>query len=629
MIQLYNNDIKEFLTLKKNSSFTYQFSNSFTADRPSGSYDFTVVNDSVLAKSFASEKYIKSDAKDCELANEAHFYNSSAFDHGDNSWGVTMDVYNRKFYRHINSVKSTPNILLLNNGKKILEGYIQILETHPQYSKIRFVSGIDRKLYEFFDNPDVLNNYANVVPCGWLFYKNNIDYFSLFDNDLNRLSFIRWWSPESNYHHRNCKQNSDSSYTLSWGTDNRLIYGQLKSLTISVHVPFPSFLDENTAAFCAPNAVHIDYRIRVLYCRKSDNAKDQLIATRLYIWTSDRWTPYFGPFQYIFGENLYDAHPCFTSRSWFDDSIMGNKGLQGLKVISVTQAKDGNMVEGEEVEVGLNHSVTVPFVGKEYSDGEEISVKNSFIENKFIYVEYSLKKDICDKDWGSVPSIWRTVPILPCAWSFLNINVSELMQCIGNNELNDNTLVITNSQVDDVSRETDTSAASGCTLEIDTETSDGSNQMYLQKKTNEYGNDFSTVSVKVTDIIPSEWDSATALFPDTNGAPIFGNSPNAVSLINVATLHHDIVSNGTATPVDGFLNHLHFNDNNYFYFSPFSKELTYGMLKDQPNKSVKIEFDCVNYNYERYLRIGEKKYVVNKAETSDFIVFKIEAYEFV
>ena len=153
--------------------------------------------------------------------------------------------------------------------------------------------------------------------------------------------------------------------------------------------------------------------------------------------------------------------------------------------------------------------------------------------------------------------------------------------------------------------------------------------MYLQKKTNEYGNDFSTVSVKVTDIIPSEWDSATALFPDTNGAPIFGNSPNAVSLINVATLHHDIVSNGTATPVDGLLNHLHFNDNNYFYFSPLSKELTYGMLKDQPNKSVKIEFDCVNYNYERYLRIGEKKYVVNKAETSDFIVFKIEAYEFV
>ena len=105
MIQLYNNDIKEFLTLKKNSSFTYQFSNSFTADRPSGSYDFTVVNDSVLAKSFASEKYIKSDAKDCELANEAHFYNSSAFDHGDNSWGVTMDVYNRKCYRHITSVK--------------------------------------------------------------------------------------------------------------------------------------------------------------------------------------------------------------------------------------------------------------------------------------------------------------------------------------------------------------------------------------------------------------------------------------------------------------------------------------------------------------------------------------------
>ena len=52
------------------------------------------------------------------------------------------------------------------------------------------------------------------------------------------------------------------------------------------------------------------------------------------------------------------------------------------------------------------------------------------------------------------------------------------------------------------------------------------------------------------------------------------------------------------------------------------------MLNDQPDKSIKVEFNCVNYNFERYLQIGNEKFVVNKAETSDFIVFKIEAYKF-
>ena len=628
MIQLYNSDIKEFLTLKKNTEITVQFANAYIADKPSSSYDFEVVNDSVLAKSLSREKYQDSETpRDFAYNNCAHFYNANPFYHGDGKFGLTIDEYNKTKYAKIYVDKWTPKILLLNNGKNISEGYLVIIKTKPNFSKVKFVSAISRKLYEFFDNPQV-NYRANSIPLAWLLYGNSSDedYYRLYNNNLKYINLIPYWSGDSDYKHRNCTQASDGTYSVSWGTKKRLIYGQLKQLTDCVGVTFPSDLNETKAAFCAPISVHIDYKIKVIYQRNTANVNDKMTACAIYIWVADRWVNFTGKFDYVYGCHLYKDHPEFGPSWWFKDSIADNKGVSGLKVVSVTKSTDGNMSVGDNVMQGNWHSITVPEAGKEYSDNEDIVVKNSFEVNNQVEIEYSLTKDVAATDYGSLSSRWHNVPILPMAWSFLNMTTNDLVQCIGSSDLNNNVLTISDDHVDEIELEQDDNAESGYTLKMNTSSSDTANQLVLQKQTNGLGNDFEEITLKMTDIIISRQDLDHS-FPYATGAPILGNNAAAGEVINIGDLHHEYLQDGELVDVVGFLNHLHYNGSNYIYFSPFEKERTYSILSELPDKSVKIEFECVCYNFEKFIKIGKITYVVLKAETSDFIKFKIEAYK--
>lgn len=631
MIQLYNETLGQFLTLKKDSKITYQIANTFISDKPSTTYDFEVVNDSVLANSLTYK-----------------VWNESSEDKTDRVFNymprLTVTKNGKYDYENLNnpltieSIKETkqcPIILLLSNGHLVKRGTLKQIENNVDYSKVTFTDYSKDYLYEYFDNPQAIRNGSNYCSVEMFFNASTGVNYELIANNGKKFLFANWWVDSAQVKHINATRTSDGNYDFSQGTNNRLCYGGFLNLLDCCYLKDKAPDMHQNIMVMASKSLNINYKLKLQYWRVNDEFRCGEIRLLL----DD------GTYKILDEKSVPNnrAYGCGSASGlYFASSFRKKKGLSGTTVLKVeTMAWDENIHKWID-----RKAINAPYVGQELTDSEDFDVTSEDDGVQYIEVTVKVKNDI---DPASCPYVWKDAIVTPKCFSFLNASTYDILNMLGNNNLTDDTLIIKDSTVQEPKKTIDNDAASSYVVKVELEKAEDGTALTLSKTVNELGNDSSSSELKCTDIIPEvddypsgDWDFdgiANTKGLKRFGAPLLGNNVGNSTSLNICYVYRSRMD--LSLPDNQFIEMFSFEQQFMDYFpsltyeadawwcEPLETSYSDKMMKDLPDKSVKIELTLLNYNMQRYIQIGDMKYVVLKAETDNFITYKITAYRYV
>lgn len=634
MIQLYNETLGQFLTLKRDSKITYQIANTFISDKPSTTYDFDVVNDSILANSLTFKEW--NDSSEDTTDRVFNYMPRLTVTKATKDGLTDYSKFNNPLaIEPIKESKQYPTILLLSNGHLVKRGTLKLIENNADYSKVTFTDYSKEYLYEYFDNPQAIRNGANYCSVDMFFNASTGVNYELIANNGKKVLMANWWINSSHVKHINATRTSSGNYDFSQGTNNRLCYGGFLNLLDCCGLKDKAPDMYQNTMFMASKSLNIDYKLKIQYFR----TENVFNCGQIQILLND------GTYK-ILDENTIPyvkAYGCgFTGHLYFTDSFRKKKGITGTTILKVE-----TMAWDEDIHKWIDKkAVTTPYVGQELTDNEDFDVTAEDRGIKFIEITVHIKRDIDPTDF---PDVCKDMIVTPKCLSVLNATTYDILNMLGNNNLTDDTLIVQDSNVQEPKKTIDDDAASSYVVKVKLDNAEDGTVLTLSKTVNTLENDSSDSELKCTDIIPEvlgypsgDWnfsDMVNTKGTKRFGGPLLGNNGGNSTVLNICYVYRDRMD--LSLPGYPFIEMFTFEQQFIDYFPNLAYEadawwcepldISYSdkMLKDLPDKSVKIELTLLNYNMQRYLQIGDTKYVVLKAETDNFITYKITAYRYV
>jgi len=389
----------------------------------------------------------------------------------------------------------------------------------------------------------------------------------------------------------------------------------------------------------ASKSLSINYKLKIQYLRDGNDFKCGQIQLLLddgsYKIVDESSVPY------------YKAYGCGNGvdHLYFSDSFRKKKGLTGTTVLKVE-----TMAWDEDIHQWIDRkAVTAPYVGQTLSDGDEFAVQSKDEGVQFIELTVQLKNDIDPTD---CPDIWKDAIVTPKCLDFLNATTYDILNMLGNSNFTDDTLIIKDNNAQEPKKTIDNDAASSYTVKVKLDNAEDGTALTLTKAVNDLANDSSDSELKCTDIIPESKqdrdyeahfeDMVNSKGVNRFGAPLLGNNGGKSTVLNLCYVYRNRENHKSEIePADRYIHMFTFEQQFMDYFpaltyqydawwcEPLETSYSDKMLKDLPDKSVKIEVTVLDYNMQRYIQIGDVKYVVLKAETDNFITYKLTAYRYV